>query len=130
MPAHADEAAALQGDARPAHAIWLDSLDLSKIEQDWRRPQACRSAEKNAIKIHGKTFAHGVGTHAESEMNVDLKGAATRFVSLVGIDDETGGKGLVRFEVLVDGKKVAESGDLHGNQPARMLLADLRGASG
>ena len=61
-------------------------------------------------------------------MNVDLKGAATRFVSMVGVDDETGGKGLVRFEVLVDGKKVAESGDMRGNQPAKLLTADLRGA--
>ena len=128
LPARADEAAGLQGDTLPAHAIWLDSLDLSKIEQGWKKPQACRSVEEHAIKIHGMTFAHGVGTHAESEMNVDLKGAATRFVSMVGVDDETGGKGLVRFEVLVDGKKVAESGDLRGNQPAKMLSADLRGA--
>ena len=50
-------------------------------------------------------------------MNIDLKGAATRFVSMVGVDDETGGKGVVRFEVLVDGKKVAESGELRGDEP-------------
>ena len=65
------------------------------------------------------TFAHGVGTHADSEMTIDLKGAATRFVSMVGVDDETGGKGAVGFEILVDGKKVADSGVLRGDEPPK-----------
>ena len=64
--ARADEAAALQGDTLPAHAIWLDSLDVSKIEQGWGSPQAGRSVEGHPIKIHGTAFAHGVGTHADS----------------------------------------------------------------
>ncbi len=101
---------------------------MSKIEQGWRTAQANHSVEGHAIKIHGVTFAHGVGTHADSTMKIALKGAATRFISRVGVDDETGGKGAVRFQVLVDGKKVAESGEMHGNDAAKLLSADLRGA--
>ncbi len=127
-PVRADEAAALQGDALPAQAIWLDSLDVGTIEQGWRTAQARRSVGEHAIKIHGAKFAHGVGTHAESLMDIDLKGAATRFAAMVGIDDETDGKGIADFEVWVDGKKVADSGFVHGNQAAKMLTADLRGA--
>ena len=56
VPTRADEAADLQRDSLPAHAIWLDSLDLSKMEQGWKKPQACRSVDEHAIKIHGTTF--------------------------------------------------------------------------
>ena len=124
----ADEAAALQGDTLPAQAIWLEGLDLSRVSQGWDTAKAAHSMDNHPIKIHGATFAHGIGTHAESQMNVDLKGVATRFVSMVGIDDETGGKGKVRFLVVVDGKPVADSGTMLGNQPATLLSADLRGA--
>ena len=101
--------AALSGDKAPAGAIWLESLDLSKIEQGWGEPRAGRSVDDNPLKIHGQEFRHGVGTHAMSEMHIDLHGAAEQFVSMVGVDDEAK-TGTVSFEVWVDGKKAAESG--------------------
>ena len=70
---------------------------------------ADRSAN-NPLKIHGQEFRHGVGTHAVSEMHIDLQGAAEQFVSMVGVDDEAARTGTVSFEVWVDGKKAAESG--------------------
>jgi alpha-galactosidase len=118
----------LTRDAAPANSIWLDSLDLSKIEQGWGNPHAGRSVDNNPIKIHGVSFVHGVGTHAESEMRIDLKGAATRFLSMVGVDDETQGRGTIRFEVWVDGRKVAETGVLRGGADMTPISADLTGA--
>ncbi len=118
----------LTGDAAPANSIWLDSLDLSKIEQGWGNPHAGRSVDNNPIKIHGVSFVHGVGTHAESEMRVDLKGAATQFLSMVGVDDETQGRGTIRFEVWVDGRKVTETGVLRGGAEPTPISADLTGA--
>ena len=70
-------------------------------------------------------FAHGVGTHAASEFHINLKGAAVRFVSLVGIDDETGGQGTGECEVWVDNRLLAASGPLKGGQAAKRLTADL-----
>jgi alpha-galactosidase len=128
LPAHGQEPAALQGETLPAHCIWLESLDLSQINQGWDTAKAARSMGDHTIKIHGAAFAHGIGTHAESQMNIDLKGVATQFASMVGIDDETEGKGKVRFLVVVDGKPAADSGTMLGNQPAKLLQADLRGA--
>ena len=75
---------------------------------------------------HGS--AHGVGTHAASEFHINLKGAAVRFVSLVGIDDETGGQGTGECEVWVDNRLLAASGPLKGGQAAKRLTADLGGA--
>ncbi len=111
--------AALSGDKAPQGAIWLESLDLSKIEQGWGQPQAGRSVDNNPLKIHGQHFRHGVGTHAVSEMHIDLHGAAEQFVSMVGVDDEARQTGTVTFEVWVDGKKVAESGRMQSRRRAQ-----------
>ena len=80
------------------------------------------------MKIKGVSFVHGVGTHAASEMRIDLKGVATKFISQVGVNDETNGSGSVVFEVYVDGKKVASSGLMRGREAPKTLSADLTGA--
>ena len=124
----AQDVAALRGKDAPAGAIWLDSLDVNKIEQSWAVARAGCSAESHPIQIHGVGFVHGIGTYSVSEMWIDLKGAATKFVGMVGVDDDAHGKGSVGFEVWVDGKKVVETDVMRGGNEAKMLSADLRGA--
>jgi alpha-galactosidase len=126
-PAAELDQTSLYGDKAPEGAIWLESLDLSKIEQGWGGPHAARSVDNHPLKIHGQAFRHGVGTHAVSEMHINLRGAAEKFASMVGVDDEVKG-GTVSFEVLVDGKKVAESGPMKGGDAPKLLQADLHGA--
>ena len=46
--------------------VWLESLDLSHMEHGWGDPQAGKSIEGNPLRLGGRTFAHGVGTHADS----------------------------------------------------------------
>ncbi|MGO9112820.1 MAG: NPCBM/NEW2 domain-containing protein, partial [Thermoguttaceae bacterium] len=121
------DSAALSRDKAPQGAIWLESLDLSKIEQGWGQPRAGRSVGNNPLKLHGQEFRHGVGTHAVSEMHINLHGAAKQFVSMVGVDDEVK-TGTVSFEVWVDGKKVAGSGRMQGGDAPKRVQADLRGA--
>ena len=112
----------------PANAIWLETLDLSKIEQGFGEARAAHSVENNPIKINTVTFPHGVGTHAVSRITIDLHGAATHFDSAVGIDDEVGTKGSVTFIVRVDGKVAAQSGSMHGGENAKILGVSLVGA--
>ena len=126
--ASGQDAAALRGKDAPPGAIWLDSLDVSKVEQDWGKPGAGCSVEKHPLRIHGVSFVHGLGTHAQSEMWIDLKRARLKFLAMVGVDDETGGKGSVGFEVWVDGKKAADTGPIKGGSEAKLLSVDLRGA--
>ena len=127
LPA-AEDTAALQGKEAPAGAVWLESLDLSRVEQGYGSPAAGRSVDNQPLRIGGVAFQHGLGTHAESQMRIDLKGAVQRFVSMVGVDDEVGKQGSVEFELWVDGKRVAASGVMRGGQKAKMLAADLHGA--
>lgn len=127
-PARSADAANLgrgPGASAPVDAIWLDSLDLSLVDQDVSSAQASLSVTGNALSIAGKKYVHGVGAHAASEMSIDLKGIATRFISDVGVDDETKGHGSVIFQIWVDGKKVTDSGIVRGGEPARAIEADL-----
>ena len=113
----------------PPNAIWLDGLDLSQADQECGTPFPRRSAGDRPIMLSGTVYAHGFGTHARSEFAVDLKGAATRFVSMVGLDDECIGNGSITFEVWVDGKKRSETGVLHGGDQPEMISVDLTGAT-
>lgn len=126
---------AVGGDARrfaartaPDNAIWLETLDLTSMQQEYGLPGAGRSAANNPIKIAGVEYPHGVGTHSRSKITIDLKGAVARFESLVGVDDEADGHGSVVFEVWVGGKKKADSGVMRGGQQPRHLSVDLRRA--
>ena len=112
----------------PPDAIWLDSLDIKQTIQDYGKPRAGLSVDKHPITLKGVVYKHGLGTHAASELDVALDGCATRFLTMVGVDDELGKKGSVRFTVEVDGKKVAETGILHGGDGPQRISVDLTGA--
>lgn len=112
----------------PANAIWLDSLDLSKVSQGWGEPRAGRSCDNRPLKLKGETYLHGLGTHASSELTVVLEDGATRFNAMVGVDDEVGERGSVRFEVWVDGKQAAQTAVLRGGGEPELISVDLTGA--
>jgi alpha-galactosidase len=128
LPVFAQTAADLRGVNPPPNGLWIEALDLSRVEQDWGSPRAGRSVDNRPISLHGDVFRHGVGTHANSEMLIDLKGAAVRFAAVVGVDDEKKGLGSVRFHVFVDGKPVAETGVMHGGDAPKLLSVDVTGA--
>ena len=124
----AQSSAQLQGSDAPANAIWLDSLDLTKLSQQWGRPHVGRSVTDHAMILSGNIYSHGIGTDALSEFVIDLKGTAKAFVCMAGIDDEMGENGSVIFQVWVDGEKRADSGKMAGGQTPKRISIDLTGA--
>src|SRR4051812_32210607 len=76
---------------------WIDEMDLSQVEHGWGSAHARKSVGDHPITIAGTVYQHGVGTHAESFININLKGAATKFTAMVGVDDEATSKGSVAF---------------------------------
>ena len=90
--------------------------------------------------LAGVTYAHGLGITVNADVAVDLKGAATRFVAMVGLDEaptlgRAGGpptpppaQGSVTFDVWVDGKHVGDSGLMKRGDAPKILSVDLRGA--
>jgi hypothetical protein len=96
--------------APPANALWLDGLDVSKMTAgNGRSAQARTSVAGGLLQLNGKPYAQGIGTNALSEFVVDLKGAATRFTSTVGLDEAAGNQGAVVFEVWVDNEMASQS---------------------
>src|SRR5438874_893521 len=89
-----------------AGSVWLDELNLRNVQQDYGSAKAKKSVDGKDLSIGGRTFARGVGTHVDGEINIDLKGEAERFTASVGADDEVKGKlgEPIEFEVSGDGK--------------------------
>ena len=112
---------------KPANSVWLEELNLSFMSAGWHKPLAGRSIDNHVLTLQGRTYKHGVGTHAQSEMVIDVKGTGTRFRSAVGVDDETNGQGSVRFLVYGDDQLLFDSGIMRHNSIPKQVEVDLHG---
>ncbi|RYG23293.1 alpha-galactosidase, partial [bacterium] len=107
--------------------ISLSSLDLGAIEQEWGNAHRNRSVDNNPLKVAGKTYTTGVGTHAASTLTVTVNGNALRFSAIVGVDDEATNNGSVRFLVFADNRKAFDSGVMRKGA-SKPVDVDLKGA--
>lgn len=112
----------------PANTLWLDTLDLANVTQDYGSPHAGRSVDGNPLTLGGVAYPHGLGTHAVSRLLIVLNGSATHFDAMAGVDDEKKGAGSVQFRVFVDGRKATETPVLHGGDTPVPISVDLTGA--
>src|SRR5208282_2093969 len=89
----------------PARAgtVGLEQLDLSAMTSGWGKAQRNLSITQKPLGIGVMKFERGVGTHAESEMTVQLDGKATLFTAQAGVDDNAGSAAAsVEFIILGD----------------------------
>jgi alpha-galactosidase len=120
--------AALRGADAPADAVWLDTLDLANVTQDYGSPHAGKSVDSHPLTLGGVAYPHGLGTHAVSRLLINLQGSATKFDAMAGVDDEKKGQGSVQFQVYVDGRKKLETPVLRGGDAPVPVSVDLTGA--
>ncbi|MFH8632051.1 NPCBM/NEW2 domain-containing protein [Streptomyces lydicus] len=80
------------------------------------------------MSIGGTGFPKGLGVHAPSEVSFYTGGRCSAFSARVGIDDEAGDRGSVRFEVWADGRLVTSTGTLTGTDAATAVSAPVSGA--
>jgi alpha-galactosidase len=113
--------------AQAGQAVWLETLDLDLVHQDYGRAGP-RSVDGKPITLGGIKYEHGVGTHAQSDFVIALQGAAERFEAVVGVDDEVKEKGSVVFVVRADGHELVRTGVLRGSRGGEPVAVDLRGA--
>ncbi|MBV9470062.1 MAG: NPCBM/NEW2 domain-containing protein, partial [Abitibacteriaceae bacterium] len=121
----AQDMAMLQGTYPPDNGIWLESLDLHNMTVPWGEPRIGKSVDGKPLTLKGTIYPHGIGAQTRNQMTVDLKGVATRFVAMVGVDDDTNGKGNIDVTILVDGKKVVDTGPMQGGEAPRFISIDL-----
>ena len=115
------------GFASAAETVWLDELDLEFVRQGWKTPQVNTSVTGWPLRLGGKTFKRGVGSHAPGVIHVELDGKARRFRAVVGIDDVTKGRGTVTIGIAGDGKRLFKSELLRGDGPPCEIDLDLSG---
>lgn len=115
--------------ALAAEKIWLEDVDRSAMTCGYRTPLVARSVEGGLLSLGGKTYEHGLGTHAPSLLVVPLGGNALAFEATVGLDDEIKDRrqASVEFKVWADGRLAATSGRLARRTRTAQLKVDLAG---
>lgn len=115
-----------------AAEVWLSDLDLALVRQGWSTAMKDRSVVKNPLRMSGKTYKRGVGTHANGEMHLDLQGRAARLTAAAGLDDDSrDAKGEhipgVRFAVIGDGRLLWQSPVMIVGREPRPVDLDVTG---
>lgn len=115
----------------PLDTTSLADLEPVSVRQAWGQMEIDRSVQGKRLQIGNRTFAHGIGTHANSEIVYALDSSYERFEAWVGVDAEMAsfGKSSVVFRVLADGKTVFDSGVMRVDTPARRVIVQLKGVS-
>lgn len=114
--------------AAAAVEVPLGDLDLGHMTSGWGRPLVNRNVRGDPLRCGGRTFAQGVGTHADSLLRVRLPDGPARFRATVGVDDAAGaGKGSVEFRILAGDELLWSSGVLRGGMAPVTVELDLSG---
>lgn len=129
LPAHAETGSDVPtGDVFVSDLPWLnESNGYGPIERDASNGEA-GAGDGRTITIGGVAYAKGIGMHSTGALSVELAANCTAFSAFVGLDDEvTSGVGTTRFQVFGDGRLLAETAVLTGNDAPFELAADVTG---
>lgn len=116
-------------DTLPGAALYLSGLEPVLAEQGWGDLGADRTVDGNAIRMRGRRFERGLGSHAPSKLLYNIPPGYRWFEAIIGIDDETRGNGSAVLSVYLDGVRAFESPVLVGGaEPVlvRIPLGDAR----
>ncbi len=119
------------GDADEPPGGWVDLLTLpwESAAAGWTPnndglPRRNRDVTDQPLRSGGRRYASGIGTHALSEIKYHLAGRYARFTCTVGAAERGGS---VVFQVYGDGRKLFDSGTLHGLGEVHRLDVPVQG---
>lgn len=108
-----------------ARSVALSDLNLTLVDQQWNSARKNLSVGGKPLRIGGRDFAHGVGTHANSLAIVRLDRGTRRFRAFAGVDDNSDGKGSLRFSIHIDEGEVWNSSIRHKGDAALPIDLDV-----
>ncbi|MEU2025191.1 NPCBM/NEW2 domain-containing protein [Streptomyces sp. NPDC016469] len=120
--------------APPSGETWASDLEWLNAANGYGPAERDRSngesgaADGHPLTLAGKTYEKGIGTHADSGIEVYLGGQCSRFTADAGIDDEINGYGEVAFSVEADGKVLWTSPKVTGASATVPVDVALDGA--
>ncbi len=100
---------------------------LTTIHQDWLYPRVGQSVNGTPLNIAGHEFETGIGTHADSEIIVELAQPAVKICGFVGLDDNADVRAFLQtgapsakifFSIESDGRPIWQSAPLSAGDPA------------
>lgn len=104
--------------------VYLDVLEPLSVSQGWGELQRNRSVTEKPLRIAGRTYRRGLGTHAVSHLTYNISAENWRsFSAWAGLD--SAGTGTIRFRVLVDGIERWDSGTMRAQDPPKQVLVDV-----
>ncbi|HQA45430.1 MAG TPA: NPCBM/NEW2 domain-containing protein [Phycisphaerae bacterium] len=109
----------------PASTNLTDLVPLV-AEQEHLAVTADRSAAGNPLRVAGKRFHRGLGTHSNARICYYLGAGYENFTGEVGIDDETEGHGSCIFKILADGEVLFTSKLLRGGDAPQSFSVSVR----
>ena len=80
--------------------VYLSSLKPIRQSQGWGELGFDVSVQGNRLRINGREFSHGLGTHSQGELVFDLNNKYEYFETWVGVDDEAAQEGSVQFKLI------------------------------
>lgn len=96
------------------------TLPLISSSQSYGQLRLGRSVENNPLTIDNRVYATGFGTHAESEIKLQLPPNAIEFSVVPGIDDEVS-SAKVQFEVWEDDRLAWQSPVYLGHESGKRI---------
>jgi hypothetical protein len=108
-------------DLRPAEVKLTPFLDGGfSFRQD-------RSSSGRPLRLGGKTYARGLGTHSRTELTYALDGGFESFSATLGVDDAVGGSGSVVYRVYGDNRVIFESPVIRGGDVPVEIKLPIKG---
>ncbi len=91
---------------------------------------AAHESDKEPLKLQigDKIYSKGIGTHANSVIDVDLSGKYESFNAEIGVQKAPGTGASVIFRILVDGQEKFNSGVMTVQSPAKKISIPVAGA--
>jgi len=111
--------------------VYIDQLDLSNAEQDDYPIGNCKNVKGNPIQLNHIKYDRGLGTFTNSMLHINLNKGASKFMAMVGFDDEVLGQGChpIEFIVYADDQIVWRSGAMKPTDAPKPIDVNLKGKS-
>lgn len=89
--------------------VFAAELNWISATIGWGEIHKNQSVDGNRLTLAGKTFTHGIGTHATSDIVMNIPSGAQKFLAVAGCDLEKSGGESMMFYVYIDGVQVDAS---------------------
>ncbi|WP_295822291.1 NPCBM/NEW2 domain-containing protein [uncultured Deinococcus sp.] len=117
----------VSGDTPLSGATWTTATNgYGPVELN-RSNGGPAASDGGPLTVAGVTSTRGYGVHAASSLSFATGSQCRSLSTQIGVDDEVGSRGTVRFVVRGDGVTLHDSGIVRGSDGLRTVTVDISG---